>query len=371
MSGHRAIAGRTSFGPIRTDWSRPYNRGNLLLFGADDDPWLANKPLVPELGEFYLYDEYDPRRAILFDPQTGRKWQCDEFSNNGHTCLGTEPDLAPVAYQYFLNHDANDALPRQVNGCVLFAPNGTCLATGLEESDGNDVLFGERAAEVRERTRELLGIKPDQVVVMYAPTFRDYLSADDMTAARVAFFDPHAASTMAAELTASNAAYLRGRTGREPGAGDLYAAHFLGPQGSARLIQAAQTAPGASAAAMFPDAAAANPSIFYRGGQAVSVTDLYANLTRDQDGAVAAPVKAQGLDDGFVQYASARRLDAMRQQEALVDLVLRGPEKPDAPASSRVGGALFNAAIYVFDEARQAGFEKILIETKVKAPSRQ
>lgn len=33
--------------------------------------------------------------------------------------------------------------------------------------------------------------------------------------------------------------------------------------------------------------------------------------------------------------------------------------------------ALFNAAIYVFDEARKAGFEKILIETKVKAPSRQ
>lgn len=33
--------------------------------------------------------------------------------------------------------------------------------------------------------------------------------------------------------------------------------------------------------------------------------------------------------------------------------------------------ALFNAAIYVFDEARKAGFEKILIETKVRAPGRQ
>ena len=30
-------------------------------------------------------------------------------------------------------------------------------------------------------------------------------------------------------------------------------------------------------------------------------------------------------------------------------------------------GASFNAAIYVFDEARKAGFEKILIETKVRA----
>lgn len=33
--------------------------------------------------------------------------------------------------------------------------------------------------------------------------------------------------------------------------------------------------------------------------------------------------------------------------------------------------ALFNAAIYVFDEARKAGFEKILIETKVRAPGKQ
>jgi biopolymer transport protein ExbD len=33
--------------------------------------------------------------------------------------------------------------------------------------------------------------------------------------------------------------------------------------------------------------------------------------------------------------------------------------------------ALFNAAIYVFDEARKAGFEKILIETKVKAAGKQ
>ena len=53
-------------GLIRTDWTRPYNPGNLLLFGADVDPWNAPKPFVVRLGEFYLYDEYDARRAILF-----------------------------------------------------------------------------------------------------------------------------------------------------------------------------------------------------------------------------------------------------------------------------------------------------------------
>ena len=53
--------------------------------------------------------------------------------------------------------------------------------------------------------------------------------------------DPHAASLRAGELTSDHAAYLKGRTGRDPTAGELYAAHFLGPQGSARLIQAMQT----------------------------------------------------------------------------------------------------------------------------------
>ena len=84
-------------------------------------------------------------------------------------------------------------------------------------------------------------------------------------------FDAQAASTMAAEFTASNAAYLRGRTGIEPGAGDLYAAHFLGPAGAAKLIENYQTRPEASAASLFPEAAAANRSIFYRTGRAATV----------------------------------------------------------------------------------------------------
>lgn len=58
----------------------------------------------------------------------------------------------------------------------------------------NDVLQSQEAAEIRRRTRQLIGARPDQIVVMYAPTFRDYLSADDMTAARVEFFDERVAA---------------------------------------------------------------------------------------------------------------------------------------------------------------------------------
>src|SRR5579864_7003680 len=61
--------------------------------------------------------------------------------------------------------------------------------------------------------------------------------------------DPHAAALMAGELAVDHAAYLRGRVGREPTGGELYVAHVLGPQGSARLIEAVQSTPAANAVA--------------------------------------------------------------------------------------------------------------------------
>ncbi|HEY3528655.1 MAG TPA: CDP-glycerol glycerophosphotransferase family protein [Nocardioides sp.] len=53
----------------------------------------------------------------------------------------------------------------------------------------NDVLQSEEAPQIRERVRKVLGIADEQRVVMYAPTFRDYMSADDMAAERIDFFD--------------------------------------------------------------------------------------------------------------------------------------------------------------------------------------
>jgi len=53
----------------------------------------------------------------------------------------------------------------------------------------NDVLLRPEADDVRQRTRRLLGIDDQQVAVLYAPTFRDYLSAEDRTARAVTFFD--------------------------------------------------------------------------------------------------------------------------------------------------------------------------------------
>ena len=155
-------------------------------------------------------------------------------------------------------------------------------------------------------------------------------------------FDPHAASLMAGELTSDHAAYLRGRVGRNPTAGELYAAHFLGPQGSAKLIEAVQASPNARASSLFPEAAASNHKIFFHEGRAATVGELYANLTHASSAGPAtvssATTAAAPQDQGFLQYASARRLDRMAQEEAMIEMVLRGPQMPDLSSSNGGGG---------------------------------
>jgi Transglycosylase SLT domain len=93
--------------------------------------------------------------------------------------------------------------------------------------------------------------------------------------------DPDAASSMAAVLTQSNSFKLTGKIGRRPTDSELYMAHFMGVGGAAKLISNAEDNPNASAARLFPNAAAANRSIFYEkgSGRARSVSEVYSELT--------------------------------------------------------------------------------------------
>ena len=92
--------------------------------------------------------------------------------------------------------------------------------------------------------------------------------------------DPAAASSMAAVLTQSNSFKLTGKIGRRPTDGELYMAHFMGVGGAAKLISNAEDNPNASGARLFPNAAAANRSIFFDpSGGARSVSEVYSVLT--------------------------------------------------------------------------------------------
>lgn len=92
--------------------------------------------------------------------------------------------------------------------------------------------------------------------------------------------DPDAASSMAAVLTQSNSFKLTGKIGRRPTDSELYMAHFMGVGGAAKLISNAEDNPNATAARLFPNAAAANRSIFYEKGtgRARSVSEVYSVL---------------------------------------------------------------------------------------------
>jgi hypothetical protein len=138
-------------------------------------------------------------------------------------------------------------------------------------------------------------------------------------------YNPDANAVMAAEMTAGHAAYLKGRIGRDPTQGELYAAHFLGPDGAADLITANASRPGAQAAALFPAAAHSNPSIFYRQGQPLSVSEVVANLTRGGD----APVTLQAVNTTPDVPADRHafitaRLDKLRSDEMIMQMVFGG-----------------------------------------------
>src|SRR3981189_93511 len=102
--------------------------------------------------------------------------------------------------------------------------------------------------------------------------------------------DPAASSAMAGVLTQSNSFRLTGKIGRRPTDGELYMAHFMGVGGAAKLIANAEDNPQGSGARLFPNAAAANRSIFYeRGGRARSASEVYSVLTQRYASAADSP----------------------------------------------------------------------------------
>ena len=160
-------------------------------------------------------------------------------------------------------------------------------------------------------------------------------------------YDAHAAATMAGELASDHAAYLRGRTGREPTGGELYAAHFLGPQGSAKLIEAYAANPNQTAAALFPDAASANHSVFYRSGRALTVAEVYADLSRAGGVDVGVQVAADS-DPGagaFAAYAGAAHNERLREEAMLMNLILSGPNEGEkkSPVGSMFSSEMLSA----------------------------
>lgn len=126
----------------------------------------------------------------------------------------------------------------------------------------------------------------------------DYVVRDAATKAEILKLreDPQIAADLAAAFTKSNGDYLSQRFGRMPSAGELYIAHFLGAQGAERMFTAGLQDPDQIAANLFPRQADANRGIFYSGGQARTIREVYRVLvSKHEAGDTNAPFAAQQL----------------------------------------------------------------------------
>lgn len=74
---------------------------------------------------------------------------------------------------------------------------------------------------------------------------------------------PRISALLAAEFAKSNQKILSDQIGGEISPVDLYLAHFMGPSGAVMLLRADKFTPYKYAADLFPEAALANPPIFY------------------------------------------------------------------------------------------------------------
>ena len=108
--------------------------------------------------------------------------------------------------------------------------------------------------------------------------------------------DPQIAADLAAAFTKSNGDYLSAKFGRQPSAGELYIAHFLGAQGAEKMFNAGLQNPDQIAADLFPRQAQANRTIFYDNGQPRTIRQVYrALVSRHETGVPSAEFSAQQL----------------------------------------------------------------------------
>jgi hypothetical protein len=111
--------------------------------------------------------------------------------------------------------------------------------------------------------------------------------------------DPAIAAAMAAEHAADNEARLEVKLDRDVEPADLYLAHFLGLNGATNFLRNMASNPDQGAASLFPKAAAANRSIFYRtDGSQRTLKEIYDRFESRMTSEMAAYDDLEGTSTG-------------------------------------------------------------------------
>lgn len=149
--------------------------------------------------------------------------------------------------------------------------------------------------------------------------------------------DPTVSAEMAGELDKQNFGTLKSDVGGKIGPTELYLAHFLGAGGATDFLNALKTSPKTSAATVLPDAAAANPTVFYnQDGSPRSVSQIYQQFAQkfshppQMPGSSTATMLAENAPPSAYKVATAT--NALSQTSSFIPPVMNSV-KPNAPSS--------------------------------------
>lgn len=137
--------------------------------------------------------------------------------------------------------------------------------------------------------------------------------------------DPFKAAKVAGLYLNSIKESLSRRLGRIPSHAEIYLGYFLGPSGAGRFLEAMKKNPNGIGAWLFPDAASANPGVFYKSGRALSLREIllgkedklagYAARSAPASTAMASSSAPRGTSSASTpQVASASDMPAIRQR---------------------------------------------------------
>jgi hypothetical protein len=135
--------------------------------------------------------------------------------------------------------------------------------------------------------------------------------------------DPQISALMAGEYARSSQSSMEASLGRPVCGGELYAAHFLGADSACKLIRASQNTPAASAAQLFPQAAAANRNVFFHpDGSTKTAREVY-DWAIQQPGATAQAAPASNPESDN-NSTGAARTGAAHAVDANIEALLAG-----------------------------------------------
>jgi Transglycosylase SLT domain len=141
--------------------------------------------------------------------------------------------------------------------------------------------------------------------------------------------DPAIAAAMAAEHAADNQERLEAKLHRDVEPVDLYLAHFLGLKGATNFLSAMEKDASQRAANLFPKAAAANRSIFYRAdGSQRTLQEIYDRFESRMTSEMAAYDDLEGTSAGATTMLADVRSARSHAVGATGDSAIYGKANP-------------------------------------------